>query len=272
MKPEIFGYWEGYIEHNVVPYKLKHVPDYIKYIPIAFIAPKNTPEGTVWTPGIAGQQYTVEQIRKWCKQIHNRGTGQKVLFSLMSTPSTQWDEINMEQFAKSIAETIHDWDGLHGVDVDCEAGIPSSVYASTMIKLVKTLRKELGPDAIINYTTYLEDNQQDTVVSAIADDINHVVTMAYWDDLDDAEDLFNYYAQLVGDQNKIAVGVACTQTSLNTIQQIGNWLNSIGCNKMMLWSLTQDVKAITGEDNGTWGKAIYSALEKNSLCSIRSNK
>ena len=74
-----------------------------------------------------------------------------------------------------------------------------------MIKLVKTLRKELGPDAIINYTTYLEDNQQDTVVSTIADDINHVVTMAYWDDLDDAEDLFNYYAQLVGDQNKIAV-------------------------------------------------------------------
>ncbi len=258
MQPELIGYWEGYSEQNVLPYPLNQVPTNVTYIPIAFIAPSS--DGVHWSPGISTQTYDLSQIQEWTSEIAQRQTGQQVLFSLMDTPTTHWNQINIDAFAPNIALTVIEWNGLAGVDIDAESGMDPLVFADTYIHLIKALRNALGPNKTITYVTYLEGNNPETILSYTRDDLDLVSTMAYWDNLSEAQQLFQYYANIVGSPEKIVPGVACMQTSLTTVDQIGSWLKSIGQNKMMLWSLTQDVTAITGQPDSFWLESMYNSL------------
>lgn len=253
MDPEISGYWEGYTEYNIDPYRLLDVPTYINIIPIAFIGITGN---STWEWGIASQQYTSEEIINDINIVTQRG--QKILFSLLDNKNLHWDQIDIPTYVNSIATAVTEY-GLSGVDIDAESGMNPDDYVTTFIKLITTLRSVLGPDKLITYTCYTMSEYDQQILTACKNDIDIVHTMAYWDNFDDMMQLFTFYGNLVGN-DKISLGVSVTQTSLEEIQQLGSWCVTNGYNKMMLWSLTQDVQEISSQLDGTWSQTIYNSL------------
>ena len=161
----------------------------------------------------------------------------------------------MDIFCQNVAETINKR-GLGGVDIDAESGMPSGVYVNCFVNLIKGLKKYLDPDKIITYTYYTESEYDTEILKKVRYDIDIVHTMVYWLDFDLMKQEFKHYASLVG-KDKVSIGVEANVTPLNEIKNLVDWLKSIKCDKMMLWSLTQDVKKITGKQDGTWSKTIY---------------
>lgn len=251
----ITGYWEGYIEHNVPPYPLSHIPEDVNIIPIAFIAPTTN---NTWEWGIASSVYDSDTLFNCIDDINNRGLDQKVLFSLMDTPTVHWNDIDLDAFAKNVADTVNT-KGLGGVDIDAESGMPQNTYVSCFIGLIKSLRKYLNNDKIITYTCYTESNLDKDILTEVADDIDILHTMSYFSGLNGMRDEFDFYGRLVG-YDKVSIGVGVDQTSLSEVKQIAKTLNKFGYNKMMLWSLTQDVNKLTGKPTDTWLHTITENL------------
>jgi len=268
-QPCITGYWEGYPEHKVQPYPISQVSENVSIIPIAFVAPtlpiSPSNFSTQYSFGISQTTYMPETIYRDIKRLKQKSNSPKVLLSLMDTPDIHWQKVDLEIFTYNLMTLIENWN-LDGVDIDAESQMPQDKYVETFVSLVKTLRKHLGPDRLITYTTYDMTSNDQQILSRIKDDIDIVHLMAYWDSFDSMIDEFQWYGNLVNDYNKISIGVAVTQTSLDTIKQIGNWLRDNHYNKMMLWSVTQDVFQITNNINNVFIDTIYESLSNSNIC------
>eukprot|EP01084_Bolivina_argentea_P029923 55515_1 len=271
----ITGYWEGYSEQSQDPFPLNQVPRTVSTIPIAFIMPikehESDPLATQWafdTQII----YTPDQVKQWVQEINNRDTNQQVLLSILDTPEIHWyPDVDIDQFAQNIATSVEEW-GLGGIDVDAESGMsdPSQQYVKTFVHLIKSLRKYLSSSKIITYTCYTQSEWDTQIISQCKDDIEHINTMAYWNGTEAQIGLYQHYANDIGDANKVGIGVSAgdgvSSTTLDTVKGVANWLrdnNDIKQKRMMLWSLTRDIKEITTTDNCIYFDTIYANITPN---------
>eukprot|EP01083_Nonionella_stella_P225345 801245_1 len=277
---DLVGYWQGYACDSINPYPLNQIPETVKYIPIAFAKPVFKPEFNseknkftkenesigplcnTWTFDNGKDPdpflYSTEQIKQWVNDINNRGTDQLVLLSLMDTAKNHWyPNVDIELFAQNVAKSVNEW-GLGGVDIDAESGMPTRKYVETFTKLIKCLRQEMGETKIISYTCYTQSSYDTDILSACKQDINFLNTMAYWDSTNAQISLFEHYAKCIGNPNKVAIGCKAgnypneSATSIETVKQCAAWCQTNGYKRMMLWSLTRDVKQITHMKNGEY--------------------
>lgn len=261
--PEIIGYWEGYDEYNVYPYPIDQISVNVSIIQIAFFAPAvpkgPSPESTFWEFGISTATYMPESIFRGIRNLQNRTNPPKILISIMDTPETFWNTVNIDIFSYNLMTLIEEWN-LDGINIDAESGMPSDDYIETFISLIKSLRSYIGPDKLLTYTTYGQSLYDSEILNATHQYIDMLETMSYWDDIDETIDTFNWYANVMNDPTKIVIGVGVNITDPSTIKGVGNWLMDNGYNKMMLWSVTQDVQEITGIPNNSWINLIYESL------------
>lgn len=259
-KPEIIGYWEGYSEYNVEPYPIDEISTNVTIIQIAFIAPAPSSNNisTQWSFGISTAAYMPETILKGIKKIKKHK--QKILVSLMDTGDTHWNTVDVDLFSYNLLTLIETWD-LDGVNIDSESAMSSTVYVKTFIKLIKSLRKYLGPLRLITYSTYGQTPFDTAILNATSEYIDMVQTMSYWEDINASISTFNWYANAINDSNKVALGFSVIESALSTVEYVGNWLSMNGYNKMMLWSVTQDVPGISGTSANTWIDTMYNSLQ-----------
>eukprot|EP01083_Nonionella_stella_P245614 853512_1 len=265
----ITAYWEGYTEQDC-SFPLNEIPETVNIIPIAFIQPIKDPDSgsslaTTWD---FDDQfvYKKEDIKQWINEINNRGTNQRVLLSILDTPTCHWyPDVDIDMFAKNIAKDCDEW-GIGGIDVDAESGMsdPSQMYVKTFVTMIKALRKYLSKDKIITYTCYTQSQWDTDIISQCKNDIEYINTMAYWGNKDAQISLWQHYVNDIGDANKVGIGVKAgnggDSTRLDTVKQCAQWVrdnNDIKEKRMMLWSLTRDVKDITSVEDGTFLETIY---------------
>eukprot|EP00486_Rosalina_sp_Unknown_P012641 CAMPEP_0201592372 /NCGR_PEP_ID=MMETSP0190_2-20130828/190290_1 /ASSEMBLY_ACC=CAM_ASM_000263 /TAXON_ID=37353 /ORGANISM="Rosalina sp." /LENGTH=410 /DNA_ID=CAMNT_0048051123 /DNA_START=85 /DNA_END=1317 /DNA_ORIENTATION=+ len=274
----VTAYWEGYTEQDC-SFPLNEIPLNVDYIPIAFIQPVKDPKSSskLATTWAFDDQfvYSKEQIRGWIKEINNRGTNQKVLLSIMDTPDVHWyPDVDIDAFAQNIAASCSEW-GIAGIDVDAESGMsdPQQEYVKTFVNLIKSLRKYLASDKIISYTCYTESSYDSDIIGQCKDDIDYINTMAYWNNTDGQISLYNHYVNDIGDPNKVGIGVKAgnggDSTTLQTVEECAQWFrdnDKITEKRMMLWSLTRDVKPITNVDDLTFLDTIHQNIVPNTNC------
>ena len=234
-------YWGGYFNS---PITLDMVPSEVDTVILAFIGPLNNKVETTFLCS----KYPAEQIKSWVKEIQNRGI--KVLMSILDTPQTHWNVVNMDEFGQSVKQVAIDEWGCDGVDIDAESGMPSEDYIKCFIELIQTCRKNIGPDKILTYTCYVGTGPYDGhILSATHNMIDGVQLMAYFDDFDAMTALFNNYKTVVG-ENKIAIGVKAPTTPLEEVKRLCLWNpNKAG---MMMWTLNRDCEEYTGMADFTW--------------------
>lgn len=248
-KKQLVAYWEGYTEGGVKPYPIEEVPEDVKYIPIAFIAPLMLPgdqpnKATGWTFD-ANFVYSKQEIIAGIKKINERDTDQLVLLSLLDCPEVQWHQVDIPKFAENIVADAREM-GIKGFDLDLESGMPSKVFKDKFVSLAKNLKK-FGPEMIVTMVSMgLPYDKQ--IVSAVKDDIFHLTTMRYWDT---QEDLFTRFSEILGPE-KVGIGVMTITTSPEMVNTIAEFECDRGSNIMMLWSLTRDVKPCSYTDDGYW--------------------
>ena len=261
--PEIIGYWEGYLEYGIQPYSIDHVSENVSIIEIAFIAPLalQWPSNisTQWNFSIAANAYSPESILRGIKKLQQRYNRPKILLSIMDTPTVPWNIVDHDIFSYNLLTLIEDWN-LDGVNIDAESSMSSYGYADTFISLIKSLRKHLGPKRLLTYSTYDQTQYDIDILNSTAQDIDIVQIISYWLNSTEWISAFEWYGALVNDTNKIAVGFAVTQSQLSTVQTVGSWLSNNSFNKMMLWSLTQDVSRVSFEPANTWIDTMYASL------------
>jgi hypothetical protein len=266
---KITAYWEGYAEmgmgrREIQPYLPEEINTSVDTVIIAFLAPappkKPNKRSTNWSFGISDATYNSELIRRSVLQLKKSNPKIKILFSLMDTPTTHWTNVDINSFVLNLRPLVTDWN-LDGFDIDGESGMDITKFSATFIQLIKTLRSYF-PDKIVTYTCYTQSEFDQQIITSCKDDINMIHTMAYMDFFTEMQNLFNWYASIIGNPSKVSIGVCCN-TSRSEIQQLGTWLKSISNLRMMLWSLTQDVPQITGYPKDTWFNTIYTSLSND---------
>lgn len=260
--PEIIGYWEGYDEYTIQPYPIELVSENVTIIQIAFIAPAlpKAPStvSTQWSFGISTTTYNPRSIHYGIKLLQARSQRPKILLSIMDTPQVSWNNVDIEVFVYNLMTLIEDWD-LDGVNIDAESSMAEN-YIQTFIMLVQTLRRYLGPTRLLTYSTYGQTEYDTAILNVTREDIDILQTLSYWSNVTDMISTFEWYGNLMNDTSKIALGFAVNMTAPATIQQTGQWLSANGYNKAMLWSVTQDVEAISGYPDNTYVDTMYASL------------
>jgi len=196
-----------------------------------------TPLGQAWP-----KSGRIIQIPRYCSQLLGR-------------PIRQYAGSWLSYFAD-------DW-GFDGFDIDNEdlKTFPSQQFIDT----VKGMRKAM-PDKILSLDTYLFDRDKD-VIKALADDLTYINTMAYFLNFTQMTALVEQYASVI-EPGKIAIGVKSDKvgpitqgTSVEETAKLSAWNPSEGSKYgMMLWNLSSDTKAVTGQPDGTWTRAIHENL------------
>ena len=251
---------EGYSEEKIEPYPLNEVPSHVKNIGIAFIQPikdsaSTSPLATTWA---FDDQfvYKEEQIKQWIQEINERGTDQRVMLSILDTPTCHWyPDVDIDEFAKNISASCDEM-GIAGIDVDAESGMPDpdTHYVQTFVCLIKALKKYLSPDKVISYTCYTESDFDSKIIGQCKEDIDWINTMAYWLPVEQQIALFNHYSNDIGDPNKVGIGMKAGDggdaSTLDTVTQCAQFIRDeeeIKEKRMMLWSLTRDIHQITNQ-------------------------
>jgi Glycosyl hydrolases family 18 len=251
--PIFVGYWGGYFNRSY-SLPLDATPSYVNVVPLAF----GCPMGDTLTLKFLCSQYTENEVIAAVKKLQTNG--QKVIMSLIDTPSTNWNQINLVTFAQSVKNIVIDEWGLDGVDIDAESSMSSTDYVPAFVELAKEIRKAIGPDKIMTYTCYTGSTDDQSILAATAQYYDGLNLMAYFDGVESMIELFQTYAQWF-DPSRITIGVQSGVTPLAEVASLSKWQPSTGPKGgMMLWTLSEDNPVVTGQPNQTWTKMIETNL------------
>lgn len=259
----INGFWQGYVQ-TLPGNLLDQVPEYVDTVTLFVAAP--SPESTVSTNYLC-KVYPEAQQQGWVKTLQSRG--QKVLMSLMDTPSTHWNQVDIDAFVASVKNTVMssgegNWN-LQGVDIDLESGMPDEVWVETFTTLIQKLRAELGPSAIITADAFTLGPYETAVLTATKDQLSWVNTMGYFWPADEMERSAQQYAQILGGINKVAIGVGIgyrggNSTPLSEVEEVSAYAQQQGLKGIMAFALNNDNTQTSG-DPAQWG--YVSAIQSN---------
>ena len=255
---EFFGYWGGYFNRTTA-LALNKTPPYVDIVSLAFGCPIND----TLTLMFLCSQFTEDEMLGQVKQLQARG--QKVILSLIDTPTTNWNKIDLNIFAESVKNIAIDEWGLDGIDIDAESSMEEADYAPAFIELITAVRKAIGPEKILSYTCYTGSDDDSKILAATGQYLNSVNLMAYFDNMDDMISLYYTYSKWF-DPTRIRIGVKAGMTPLDEVANLTKWQpqnNTKG--GMMLWTLGQDSSLVTGQPNGTWASTIENNLHNSTL-------
>ena len=277
MNKETFvAYWGGYFNS---PLTLDKIPDYVDVVILAFASPNIINGASIMITDFLCSRYSENTIISWVKQIQSRG--QKVLMSILDTPETHWNNLNIPQFAQSMKQIAIDKWGCDGIDIDAESGMPDNVYIDNFIELVKEVRYAIGYNKILTYTCYTGTGGPDgQILTATINQIDWLNLMAYFDSFLEMIDLYQDYATIAGNEITIGVKAGMEFTDLDEVEELCKWEPKpytfcIAIDKkngekeigppivvdgykkgIMLWTLNRDCPSFTQHPNWTWTEAI----------------
>lgn len=255
------GYWAGYQDDGNL---LNATPAYVNKVTLFVAAP--APDGKSLDVNYLTKAHSQDQQIAWARQLQQQGA--EVVMSLLDTPSTHWNHVDIPAFVRSFkAEVIDGPWGLNGVDIDLESGMPADVWAETFTRLIEEFRHVLGPKDTTNaqgqcvsrisvaaYRPWLED----PILKAAGADLDWLNTMAYWNDASGNEALFNTYRQYVSQVN-MGIGVNYQPGASTDLQQVALMAQFAAktdhCG-MMEFVLNNDCLAISGKPDWTWASTI----------------
>jgi hypothetical protein len=262
MKQIFTTYWGGYFKNNIkYPQTLDLIPNYIDIVILAFIGPlKDSSVETTFLCSI----YSEEQIKEWICECQNKNI--KVFFSILDTPETHWDQIDLKIFAKNLKKVMDEWK-IDGIDIDAESGMPSDVYIENFINLATCIKNEIGNKSLI-YTCYTGTEGPDgKILSVIKNKLDFIQLMAYFDDYNEMIDLYNDYKQIMNDN--IVIGVKAGNPDITPIDEVKKlclWnKNKKG---IMLWTINRDTPQYTNMPLLTWASTIYQSISKPILLNL----
>lgn len=262
-KKQLFTcYWGGYFKNDPkYPQTLDMTPECVDIVVLAFVGPQQ--DSTIETTFLCSV-YSEEKIKNWIDCCHKKGI--KVYVSILDTPQTHWDKINLLTFAKSLKSLIDNWN-LDGVDIDAESGMNPDNYIETFINLAKIVKAEIG-NLPLTYTCYTGiDGPDGEILKNIKSILDYIQLMAYFDSFDGMVSLYNNYKQIMGDN--IIIGVKAGEpdcTNLDEVEQLCIWnSNKKG---IMLWTINRDTPQYTNKELYSWTNTIYSSLKLNIIIKI----
>ena len=262
-KKQLFTtYWGGYFDNDKnYPQTLDMTPSCVDIVILAFVGPQR--DSTVETTFLCSV-YPEDKIKLWIRKCQEKGI--KVMVSILDTPTTHWDKINLLTFAKSLKVLIDDWH-LDGVDIDAESGMDQKNYIETFINLAKFVKNEIG-SLPLTYTCYTGIEGPDgKILRNIKDSIEYIQLMAYFDSCDGMISLYNDYKRVMND--RIVIGVKAGEpdiTPIDEVEKLCLWNN----NKkgMMLWTINRDTPQYTNEKLYTYTNIIKNNLNLNYIIKI----
>jgi hypothetical protein len=259
------GYWMGYQPGGNI---LSATPNYVNKVTLFVAAP--APDGKSLDVSYLCKVYNQQQQIEWAQQLQRQGT--EVLMSLMDTPSTHWNSVDIPAFAQNFKAAVIDGEwGLNGVDIDLESGMPSDVWAQTFTSLIEEFRSVLGPKGTTNsngqcisrisvaaYRLYLEQ----PILQAAGADLDWLNTMAYWNDATGNESLFSDYIEYVAQVN-MGIGVDYQDgqsTDLDQVKLMAQFAANTASCGMMEFALNNDCEQYSQQPQWTWASAIHSNM------------
>lgn len=247
MSTEAFmAYWQGYQEGGA---PLESTPPGVTIVALAFAVTTPSASGDSITLNFLESEHSEAEIRAGAKALQGRGV--KVVMSINGNPNWPghaggWANLDAPAFAANVKSIVVDDWGLDGVDLDNEA--TDVTPGADFVAVVKALRTALGAGALLTLPVYM-GSARDAYLGEVADQVDFVSTMAYWNDFDGQTAMFQDYASLVG-ARKVAIGVSDASggqsTPFGIVEQLAAW-NPTGGKKagMMLWSLNGAPAATT---------------------------
>lgn len=259
------GYWMGYQPNGNI---LSATPGYVNKVTLFVAAP--APDGKSLDVSYLCKAYSQEQQIEWAQELQAQGT--EVLMSLMDTPSTQWNNVDIPAFAQNFKNEVIDGEwGLNGVDIDLESGMPENVWAETFTAMIQEFRSVLGPIGTtgnngqnisrISVAAYRLSLEQ-PILEAAGADLDWLNTMAYWNDAGENESMFESYLPYVSQVN-MGIGVDYqdgASTDLDQVKLMAQYAAETDNCGMMEFALNNDCELYSGQPQWTWASAINSNM------------
>ena len=262
MKQILTTYWGGYFKNNIkYPQTLDMTPEYIDIVILAFIGPlKNSSVETTFLCSV----YSKKQIKEWICECQNKNI--KVFFSILDTPETHWNQIDLKLFAKNLKQLMDEWN-IDGIDIDAESGMEINDYIDSFINLATYIKNEIKSKPLI-YTCYTGiDGPDGKILSVIHNKIEFIQLMAYFDDYNEMINLYNDYKKIMNDN--IVIGVKAGEpdiTPIDEVKQLCLWnKNKKG---IMLWTINRDTPQYTNMPLLSWASTIHQTISKPILLNL----
>lgn len=183
----------------------------------------------------------------------------KVFFSILDTPETHWNQIDLKLFAKNLKQLIDEWN-IDGIDIDAESGMEINDYIDSFINLATYIKNEIRSKPLI-YTCYTGiDGPDGKILSVIHNKIDFIQLMAYFDDYNEMINLYN---------DNIFIGVKAGEpdiTPIDEVKQLCLWnKNKKG---IMLWTINRDTPQYTNMPLLSWASTIHQIISRPILLNL----
>jgi chitinase len=248
------AYWTGYANHGIT---LPDNPEFIQYVNLFLI---NLDSKTALnTDYITSDGMSWAEILEGARSLQSRG--QKVLASVMSTPTYFWNSIESPaEFAKQAVSLVVDEWGLDGIDIDPEMSKNNQPFGpnQNFIDVVEALRSALGDQKLLTFVSY-QLFFDGPLLKQNAKLFDYVALMGYFWDTQEMQSQFNAYAPAYVPPENLLLGVspADPQTPLDEVRELCSWEPSGGQKGgMMLFATPYDIEEYSGQPQWTYCKTI----------------
>jgi hypothetical protein len=256
MSEVLFAYWEGFTTTGSAPNApppLGQTPGCVDIVALAFAVP--APGSTISTDFLTSKNSKISILADAAKL---RARGQKIIISINGNPAMPWSDLDPDTFAQSVKRLAREWQ-IDGIDLDNEE--PGEIPGQNFVNLIRAVRSLMGRDFIITYPAFL--SYRDQFLAQVKNELTLVCTMAYWNNVDEAIQLAQNYADLVGSE-KVCIGVKPGQFGYNqstpvaAVPILAAYTPADGPKGgMMLYSLSLDIAPVTGLSRFAWLQMVH---------------
>lgn len=218
-----------------------------------------SPYGSFLTLDFATKYSTQNNLSDTIQRLQSRGT--KVGLSIMDTATSNWNQIDLSLFARSVASKVEEM-GLDFIDVDAESSMSSADYIPCFITLIKELHTALPCNVTISYTCYGTWQEDKQILTAVGEYISYIQLMVYSESLEAMNMTYSFYATFVPEK-QILVGVSCDVMDLTSLDNVVNFtcFNYDRKAGIMFWNLAQDNIGQTGMSSWLWTNTINQYID-----------
>ncbi len=221
-----------------------------------------SPYGSFLTLDFATKYVTQDNLSSTIYKLQSRGT--KVGLSIMDTSTSNWNQIDLSLFARSVANKVNEM-GLDFIDIDAESSMRQVDYIPCFITLIKELHQALPENVTLYYTCYGTGELDKQILLSVGSYISYVQLMVYSGSYESMNASFSFYAEFVNPA-QILVGVSCDVMDLTSLQNVANFtcFNHNSKGGVMLWNLAQDNQGQTGSVSWLWTDTVVKYLDGKS--------
>lgn len=260
---KIFAYWEGFTDSGSTADKappLGATPAYVDIVAIAFSVPGQN--NTIDTSFVTSKNNSQQAIIADTLTLKKRG--QKVVMSINGNDNVPWGSLDPIPFANAVSELASTWH-LDGIDLDNETW--GTTPGDEFVKLIRAIRDKMGKDFLITYPAY--QTFRDDFLKQAHPDLSYVFTMAYWQEYEDAVNMFKHYEGLLDGPEKLMIGIKPgvygedQSTPEADAKRLVSYKPDSGDKAgMMFYSLSLDIEPTTDKKRFSWVSMVNDGLNE----------